>query len=358
MSMNAREFYLALGDLNLDRDQELITAREGDRAGDKVLLTDGKPALTCLREDCGGLAGGGDAGSPVESPAPQKDWVQDLQKGKVLTEHLGRLKSLVVCGAGHVGQGVIRLGKFLGFEVLALDDRTDFSAAARRAGADAVYTDSFGQTLGSDRIPYGRDSYFVVVTRGHRYDRECLDQILKHPFAYLGMMGSRARSARMRQSLLEDGFLQEQVDLLHAPVGLSIGAQTPEEIALSILAQVTEVKRGQEERGPFPQAILDAIGETRPGGCLLATVLDRKGSGPRSAGTRMLVLRDRTMVGTIGGGCMEAEVIREGLALMAGLRPEKGAAGREIFRVDLTGRYGKQADMACGGIMDLLLEVL
>jgi len=331
--MSERTLYEKIGELDPVQDNELITVISGEDSGKKVLMTDGK--IVAVSE-------GADAGRILQLPDTS-----------VLREKLGHRKTLVVCGAGYVGRGVIALGKFLGFRVLALDDRIDFAASARKAGADEVFADDFGTSLSSGKISYDEDTYFVVVTRGHHFDKECLLEIMKHPFAYAGMMGSRGRSARMRQTLTEAGIPKEKEELLHAPIGLKIGAQTPQEIAVSIISEILQEKAAHPGNDVFPEEILDGIGASAEGDSVLVTVVRRQGSAPRRPGTRMLLRKGDSNVGTIGGGCMEAKAIREAVMLMA-----DGGIRQELFDVDLTGRTGEDADMMCGGSMKLLLEVL
>ena len=377
--MTAREFYDILSELRTDRDQELVTVTGGEKTGWKLLLTDGKPAAV-FAADGSGAANGAAASDRADHPgdgmadAEQADRHADsevsvsaadilaLPPQMLFWEKLGHPKHLVVCGAGYVGQGVIRLGRFLGWRVTAIDDRIDFCRLAEKAGADETIADDFTAALRSEAISYDLDTYFVVVTRGHRFDRECLLEIMRHETGYVGMMGSRARSARMKQTLLEEGIPEEMQQRLHAPIGLKIGAQTPEEIAISIVSEILAV-RPDTARNQIPEDVLEGIASGGEGRQVLATIVSRRGSTPRQAGTRMLIRRDRTTAGTIGGGCMEAEVIREALQLMAESRLERSTADRcpykaEIFQVDLTGRTGAQADMLCGGAMDVLLEVL
>lgn len=404
--MTAREFYDILSELRTDRDQELVTVIGGEKTGWKLLLTDGKPAAVftaggsaadktaasaavgsgAADEAAEYAAGGSDAAGEATASndtdlhrdgmaaAEQADRYADpevpanaadilaLPPQMLFCEKLGHPKHLVVCGAGYVGQGVIRLGRFLGWRVTAIDDRIDFCRLAEKAGADETIADDFTAALQSEAISYDLDTYFVVVTRGHRFDRECLLEIMKHETGYVGMMGSRARSARMKQTLLEEGIPEEMQQRLHAPIGLKIGAQTPEEIAISIVSEILAV-RPDTARNQIPEDVLEGIASGGEGRQVLATIVSRRGSTPRQAGTRMLIRRDRTTAGTIGGGCMEAEVIREALQLMAESRLECSTSDTcpykaEIFQVDLTGRTGAQADMLCGGAMDVLLEVL
>ena len=112
-------------------------------------------------------------------------------------------KKLVICGAGHVSIPVIQIGRMIGCTVTVLEDRPKFAYNARRAGADTVLCEPFEEGL--KKIPGDPDIYFIIVTRGHRYDQVCLEKIMKKEHAYIGMMGSRARTVKVKQALLEQG---------------------------------------------------------------------------------------------------------------------------------------------------------
>ncbi len=171
---------------------------------------------------------------------------QELAGETVFCDCLGDKKKLVICGAGHVGVALLRMALLLGFDVTVLEDRPYFADGARRAGAKRVICDSFEQGL--DAVDSDEDTYFVVMSRGHRYDMVCLKKIVKKTYAYLGMMGSKGRSALVRKNLLEQGVPAEQVEALHAPIGLTIHAETPEEIAVSILGEIISVKNREKKK--------------------------------------------------------------------------------------------------------------
>ena len=154
---------------------------------------------------------------------------------------------------------VVQLAKLLGLTVLAMDDREEYAQQLRLAGADKVLCLPFDKALA--QVPDGAETYFVVVTRAHAFDVDCLKVILKKPAAYVGMMGSRGRAALVRRQLLEAGIDAERVETLYAPIGLSIGSQTAEEIALSILAQVVSIKNVRSQTEGFSSAILDAMAQ-------------------------------------------------------------------------------------------------
>ncbi|MEI3521961.1 MAG: XdhC family protein [Anaerosacchariphilus sp.] len=132
-----------------------------------------------------------------EAGAIRAEGQQELAGETVFCDCLGEAKKLVICGAGHVGVALLRMALLLGFDVTVLEDRPYFADGARRAGAKRVICDSFEQGL--DAVDSDEDTYFVVMSRGHRYDLVCLEKIVKKTYAYLGMMGSKGRSALVKK---------------------------------------------------------------------------------------------------------------------------------------------------------------
>jgi xanthine dehydrogenase accessory factor len=150
---------------------------------------------------------------------------------------------LIVCGAGHVGQAVARAGRLLDFQVTVIDDREDFAAREKFPDPQIrLIAADFIESLRSLKLTPA--SHVVIVTRGHKHDEMCLREIVDKPARYIGMIGSRRRTATIRAMLLRDGIAQSQLEQVHAPIGLDIGAQTPEEIALAILGEIVLVRRG------------------------------------------------------------------------------------------------------------------
>jgi len=151
---------------------------------------------------------------------------------------------LVIVGAGHLARPICRVGAMLGFRVYVLDDRPDFAARERFPDARAVYRVDFSDPF--REVTIHERSHVLLVTRGHKYDYECLVRILRQETvpAYVGMIGSRRRVRATFVRLLEDGVSRERVSTIHAPVGLDIGAETPEEIAVAVAAELVKVRRG------------------------------------------------------------------------------------------------------------------
>lgn len=152
--------------------------------------------------------------------------------------HPGRVH---LAGAGHVALATARIAAFVGFEVVVMDDRQEFASIDRYPEASKVRVlDSFTGCIKD----LGPDDYVIIVTRGHLHDRDVLAQALRTEAGYIGMIGSRRKRAAVYDSLRRDGFTDADLDRVHCPIGLAIGADTPEEIALSIVAELVQVRAG------------------------------------------------------------------------------------------------------------------
>lgn len=148
-------------------------------------------------------------------------------------------QSLVVLGAGHVGQSVALIAAMMGYATIAVDDREEFLSEERLPDPRVRRIRSeYGSIL--EKVPLSAASAVVIVTRGHQHDEACLKQVLRSDAAYVGMIGSKRRVLSIFEKLLAEGFKQSQLDLIHAPIGLPINARSPQEIAISILAEVIE----------------------------------------------------------------------------------------------------------------------
>lgn len=148
----------------------------------------------------------------------------------------------VIVGGGHVGRAVARLADFLDFHVAVIDDREDFADPALIPEADEVICDDFEVALRD--YPIDGNTSVVLVTRGHKQDELSLRCCLGRGAGYLGMIGSKRRTATVLEHLLEEGFDAAELGKIRTPIGLDIGAETPEEIALSILSEVIALRRG------------------------------------------------------------------------------------------------------------------
>ena len=154
------------------------------------------------------------------------------------------LRDLVVVGAGHVAQPIAHLGALLGYRVTVLDDRPDFATRERFPDADRLLKADFSNPFADVEIH--ERTHLLLVTRGHKYDYECLRRAVRHDPqpAYVGMIGSRRRVRATYAQLLEEGIDPSWLDRIHAPVGLDIGAETPEEIAVAVAGELVLLDRG------------------------------------------------------------------------------------------------------------------
>lgn len=154
------------------------------------------------------------------------------------------VRELVVVGAGHIAQPMAHLGSLLGYRVTVLDDRPDFATRERFPDAHRLIRADFSDPFAD--VALHERSHLLLVTRGHKYDYECLIRALRtDPTpAYIGMIGSRRRVRATYVQLLEEGFDRSLIERIHAPVGLDIGAETPEEIAVAVAAELVMLDRG------------------------------------------------------------------------------------------------------------------
>src|SRR6059036_659505 len=150
---------------------------------------------------------------------------------------------LYVIGAGHVGFHLARLAHEVGFRVHVVDDREKFANAERFPNAVEIVVEDIPAWIARANLP--AHAYAVIVTRGHTNDLEALRALAPRELRYLGLIGSRAKVARIYDALMGDGMPADQLRRVHAPIGLDIGAVTPQEIAVSILAELIAVKHGK-----------------------------------------------------------------------------------------------------------------
>jgi len=160
---------------------------------------------------------------------------------KVFIDILQPKEEVLIFGAGHIAICVSKLAKMVGFKVAIIDDREEFANKDRFPEADEIVTEDIERAL--THIKITPSTYIIIVTRGHLQDQEVLASVIKSKAAYLGMIGSRKKNATIFQQLTEKGIFQEELNKVHAPIGIDIKAQTPEEIAISIIAEIIQVRR-------------------------------------------------------------------------------------------------------------------
>jgi xanthine dehydrogenase accessory factor len=151
---------------------------------------------------------------------------------------------LYIIGAGHVGWHVARVAADAGFHIHVIDDREKFASRDRFPQAEEVVVDNLSEWLHRAALP--ASAYVVIVTRGHQNDLEAMRALAARDLRYLGLIGSRAKVARIGDALVAEGMPVECLQRVYAPIGLAIGAVTPAEIAVSIVAQLIAVHRGAD----------------------------------------------------------------------------------------------------------------
>lgn len=255
---------------------------------------------------------------------------------------------LCLCGGGHVSLPVAQLAQKLGFSVTVIDEREQFANAERFPMADAVICADFQTAL--QQTQGSPNHYFVIVTRGHQYDRFCLESILHKEYAYVGMIGSRSKVGKVFENLLEQGYTREQIASVHSPIGLPIGANTPEELAVSILAEIISVRNAQGGDSGWDDALVEGLLAHGAAGAM-CTVVSKHGSAPRSPGARMFVTADGRTYGTVGGGAGEKAATDRALQVLA-----TGEPG--MYHCRMEGKSAADEGMICGGVIDVFIQRL
>lgn len=172
---------------------------------------------------------------------------------QMLVEPVAPRPLLMIAGGGHVGQALAVQADLIGFDIVVLDDRPEFTTPELFPTAVETRYGDVAAELAAASL--GPDTYVVIVTRGHQHDAEALRACLRRPLAYVGMIGSRRKVALMRQSFIDAGWATEaEFDRVHAPVGLDIGAETVPEIAVSIAAELVAIRRLGESPGAMRRA--------------------------------------------------------------------------------------------------------
>ena len=148
---------------------------------------------------------------------------------------------LVILGAGHVGKALAKLARFTGFQVTVIDDRVEFANQENIPDANNLRINEF--TSAFDQVPIDKGIYIVVATRGHNHDLDAVMAALRTDAHYIGLLGSKRKKSLLVKSLMDHGFSPEDIERVIIPIGLHIGSVTPEEIAVSIMAQIIKKRK-------------------------------------------------------------------------------------------------------------------
>jgi len=154
-------------------------------------------------------------------------------------------KEAIIFGAGHIATYVSRLAKLVGFKVVIIDERKDFANQKRFPDADEIIAEEIDNAM--THLNINSSSYIIILTKGHLYDEEVLNLVVSSDAAYIGVIGSKKKNSAIFQHLEQQGISHDDLAKVHTPIGIDIGAQTSEEIAVSIIAQIICVKRRKEQ---------------------------------------------------------------------------------------------------------------
>ncbi|MCG8483030.1 MAG: XdhC family protein, partial [Clostridia bacterium] len=163
----------------------------------------------------------------------------------IFVEPLSKVSRAYVFGGGHIGYEVVPLLSKVGFYTVIIDDREEFANTTRFETADQVIKIESFETFDYNALNMNENAYIIIVTRGHLYDQEVLEEALKINASYIGMIGSKRKIHTIYENLLNKGVCKEKLKKVFAPIGLDIKAETPEEIAISITAEVIQVRAGK-----------------------------------------------------------------------------------------------------------------
>lgn len=281
-------------------------------------------------------------------------WTVDID-GAAYTRMFRPKERLILLGGGHIAQPLCSIAAMLGFGVTVVDDRPSFANHPRFPEAEQIVCDVFAPAIQELDIQAG--DYLAVITRGHRYDADCLRTVLSGTMPmYLGLLGSRRRTIALLAMLEQEGFERDRLDAIHTPIGLDIGALSVQEIAVSIAAELVQCRRqGLNRRSKscilteetFEEDVLaDIVERDIPRALLL--VYETSGSTPVKSGAFMTVDQNFQAKGTIGGGCSESAVLRDAFHLI-------GTGKRQCVTVNMSNDVAAEEGMVCGGQMKVLL---
>jgi xanthine dehydrogenase accessory factor len=253
--------------LELYQELAAITAKGENAALATVITSKGstprKPGTKMLIKSDGtviGSIGGGavekevieKAGEVIKSNNPQivhydltgtgrEAWMICGGKMDIFIEPIKSLESLFLFGAGHIANSTSVIAKMLGFRVTVVDPRAEYNNEESFPTADSLIVEEFENAFGM--LAVDENSYIVIYTAGHVSDEKCLEFAINTGAKYVGMIGSKKKVTEIKKRLLDKGISQTQIEQVHAPIGIDIAAETPEEIAISILAEIIRIRR-------------------------------------------------------------------------------------------------------------------
>jgi CTP:molybdopterin cytidylyltransferase MocA len=262
-------------------------------------------------------------------------YIEASDETALFFEPIFPLPGLIIAGAGHIGRALAHLANLLDFEVTVIDDRSEYANSQNIPDADHLVVDNIGKALqGMTRSP---DTYIVIVTRGHKDDGEALRACLDADVAYIGMIGSKRKIRLMRDEFISQGWATEsQLDRVYAPVGLEIGSKTVQEIAISISAQLVQIRHQRHHLRKLPSVTAIILGA---------------GESSRMGKPKLLLpFGDRTMIGTVISNVLASSV--EKVIVVLGSNYESHREVIKDYPVEIVNnkryREGMLSSVKCG----------
>ena len=225
-----RDLYKALAEMERRVRPGLIVTSLSDTGFEKAVLSEGKKI----------------AGDGVPEEVIDRFWEYLKRKnisveGRTVIEPILFSPAVYIFGAGHISLFLSKIAAMVDFGVTVVDDRPEFANAERFPDAERIMVEPFDKVF--EKLEFHGKEYVVIVTRGHASDETVLEEVMKQPTRYVGMIGSRRKTNIIMEHLKEKGIAPDRLSAVHSPIGLSINAETPEEIAVAIVAEMISVRR-------------------------------------------------------------------------------------------------------------------
>ena len=260
-----------------------------------------------------------------------------------LIENIKPEPHLVIFGAGHVSKAIAEMAQIVEMKVTVIDEREEVLNRDRFNHGEELILEPYSSFLKKES-PFFRP-YYIIVTHGHAYDRACLEWCLKSNYAYLGMIGSKGKVSTTFSLLKENGFTDEDLKNVHAPIGLSIGAVTPEEIAVSIISEIISVFRTTKNTITLDPSYLNKAMKDQG---ISGRIVEKRGSAPRAVGSEIFISSFGKVYGTVGGGRVEIETIEGARRMLS-----KGEDSK-LIHYNLSSKG--DLNMICGGDVSMLFS--
>ena len=319
--MNRLEFYKTVLSEAGAGDAVLATCVEGAYRGSKALYRSGV-LLAVMPQPA--------AEFWQRFALPQERGFRGLWSGpegaELFLEPLISEPRLIIVGAGHVAQALAKQARDCGFKVFVADERPQLLSSERFPGCVLLHDFSALSSFS------GRDCYFAVMAADHETSERSLAAVMGGSYAYAGMIGAARRRPGVLSRLRAAGISEEKLSALALPIGLDIGAETPQEVAVSILAQLIAVRRRQDGGAESDIPLYQTLSDTEES-LVLATVIETSGSAPRAPGAKLLLRADGSINGSVGGGALEEDVLT-----VAAMTMDDGVPRRVFSQSEAGGR--------------------